>query len=69
MAKQSKKSDVRSKEEFLSSMASWNEQKQRKIETMASKGMQLEMTGVTFQPQINTHSKAMVQRSGKVPIQ
>lgn len=69
MANQPKKSDIRSKQEFLSSMASWNEQKQRKIDAMASKGMQSEMAGVTFQPQINLHSKVMVQRSGKVPIQ
>lgn len=68
MVKQYKKGDIRSQEEFLSSMTSWNEQKQRKIEAMASKEIQSEMTGVTFQPQINTHSKVMVQRSGKVPI-
>lgn len=27
------------------------------------------MTGVTFHPQINQHSKVMAERSGKVPIQ
>lgn len=68
--KELKRTDgVRSKEEFLSSMNSWKEQKERKIVALAQQELKSEMNGVTFQPEINTQSKIMVKKIGKVPIQ
>ncbi len=68
MQMQRSSGNLRTKEEFFDSVYSWKERKEEKILRMAQQEQKAEMEGVTFTPAINSKSKLMAKRIGKVPI-
>jgi hypothetical protein len=57
---------LRTKKEFLASIANWQEKKVLKQKERMEREKELVMAGVTFTPEINARSKFLMKKKGQM---